>query len=150
MEQFAAGIPGLFVSKVVEQSAGMLASISESTILHPNLGKDIQKLVTGSSQHAESFHLLSKARRLWRDSVCLSALYFISNAIQAALSNAIRGPGNIVTIPSFPDSYESWAVADALGQEPRINMKIRLDAECAAAVTCARFDPSTNASHPRR
>ncbi len=142
LEQFAAGIPGLFVSKAVEQPVGMLASISESTTLHPNLGKDIQKLVTGSSPHAESLHLLSKARRLWRDRVCLRALYFIPNAIQAALSNSIRGPGNIVTVPSFLDSYESWAVADALSQDPRIDMRIRLDAECVAAITYARLDPS--------
>lgn len=148
LEQFAAGIPGFFVSKAVEQPAGMLASISESTTLHQNLGKDIQKLVTGSSQHAESLHLLSKARRLWRDRVCLSALYFIPNAIQAALSNAIRGSGNIVTIPSFLDSYESWAVADALSQDPRIDMKIRLDAECVAAITCARLDPSDQRTPP--
>ncbi len=67
--QFAAGIPGLFVSKAVEQPAGMLASIFESTTLHPNLGKDIKKVVTGSSPRADSFHLLSKAKRLWRDSV---------------------------------------------------------------------------------
>ena len=148
LEQFAAGIPGLFVSKAVEQPAGMLASISESTTLHPNLGKDIQKLVTGSSQHADSFHLLSKARRLWRDRVSLRALYFIPNAIQLALSNAIRGPGNIVAIPPFLDSHESWAVADALSQDPRIDMKIRLDAECVAAITCARLDPSDQHTPP--
>lgn len=148
LEQFAAGIPGLFVSKAVEQPAGMLASISETTTLHPNLGKDIQKLVTGSSLHAESLHLLSEARRLWRDRVCLRALYFIPNAIQAALSNAIRGPGNIVTTPSFLDSYESWAVADALSQDPRIDMKIRLDAECVAAIACARLDPSDRRTPP--
>jgi hypothetical protein len=148
LEQFAAGIPGLFVSKAVEQPAGMLASISESTTLHPNLGKDIQKLVTGSSQHAESLHLLSKARRLWRDRVSLRALYFIPNAIQAAIYNAIRGPDNIVTIPSFLDSYESWAVADALSHDPRIDMKIKIDAECVAATTCARLDPSDQRTPP--
>ena len=148
LEQFAAGLPGLFVSKAVEQPAGMLASILESTTLHPNLGKDIQKLVTGSAPHAESLHLLSKARRLWRDRVCLKALYFIPNAIQVALSHAIRGPGNIVTTPSFLDSYESWAVADALSQDPRIDMKIRLDAECVAAITCARLDPSDQRTPP--
>lgn len=142
LEQFAAGIPGLFVSKAVEQPARMLASISESATLHSNLGRDIQKLVTGSSHHAESLHLLSKARRMWRDRVSLRALYFIPNAIQAALSDAIRGPGNIVTIPAFLDSYESWAVADALSEDPRTDMKIRLDAECVAAITCARLDPS--------
>ena len=142
LEQFAAGVPGLFVSKAVEEPAGMLATISESTTLHPNLGKDIQRLVTGSSQHAESLHLLSKARRLWRDRVCLRALYFIPNTIQAALSNVIRGPGSIIAIPSFLHSYESWAVADALSQDPRIDTKIRLDAECVAAITCARLDPS--------
>lgn len=148
LEQFAAGIPGLFVSKAVEQPAGMLSSISESTTLHPNLGKDIQKLVTGSSQHAESLHLLSKARRLWRDMVSLRALYFNPNTIQAAFFNAIRGPGNIVILPSFLDSYESWAVADALGQDPRIDMKIRFDAECVAAITCARLDPSDQRTPP--
>ena len=148
LEQFAAGIPGLFISKAVEQPASMLASISESTILHPNLGKDIQNLVTGSSQHAESLHLLSKARRLWRDRVSLRALYFIPNAIQAAFTNATRGPGNIVTIPSFLDSYESWAVADDLSQDPKIDMKIRLDAECVAAITCARLDPSDQRTPP--
>lgn len=148
LEQFAAGIPGLFVSGAVEQPVGMLASISESTTLHPNLGKDIQKLITGSSQRAESRHLLSKARQLRRDRVSLRALYFIPNAIQAALSNAIRGPGNIITIPSFLDGYESWAVADALSQDPRIDMKIKLDAECVAAITCARLDPSDRRTHP--
>jgi len=148
LEQFAAGIPGLFVSKAVEQPARMLDSISESATLHSNLGKDIQKLVTGSSQHAESLHLLSKARRMWRDRVSLRALYFIPNAIQAALSNTIRGPGNIVTIPSFLDSYEFWAVADALSQDPGTDMKIRLDAECVAAITCVRLDPSDQRTPP--
>ena len=116
--------------------------------LHPNLGKDIQKLVTGSSQHAESLHLLSKARRLWRDMVSLRALYFIPNTIQVALSNAIRGPGNIVILPSYLDSYESWAVADGLGKDPRIDMKIRFDAEWIAAITCARLDPSDQRTPP--
>ena len=146
LEQFAAGLPGLFVSKAVKQPAGMLASILESTTLHPNLGKDIQKLVTGSAQ--QSPDLLSKARRLWRDRVCLRALYFIPNFIQAALSNAIHGPGNIVTTPSFLDTYESWAVADTLSQDHRIDMKIRLDAECVVAITCARLDPFDQRTPP--
>jgi hypothetical protein len=148
LEQFAAGIPGLFVSKAVEQPEGMLASISESSNLHPDLGKDIQKLVTGSSPYADSLHLLTKASRLWRDRVCLRALYFIPNAIQAALSNAIRGPGGSVAIPPFLDSYESWVVADALSQDPRIDMKTRLDAGCVAAITCARLDPSDDRAPP--
>ena len=120
----------------------MLAHISESSTLRPNLGKDIQELVTGSSPWADSLHLLPKASRLWRDRVCLKALYFIPNAIQAALANAIRGPGTTVAVPPFLNSYESWAVADALRQDPRIDLKIRLDAECVTAVTCARLDPS--------
>jgi hypothetical protein len=107
LEQFAAGILGLFVSKAVEQPAEMLASISESSTLHPDLGKDIQKLVTGSAPRADCRHLLSKASRLWRDKVCLRALYSIPNAIQAALSNSIPGPGGVVTIPPFLNSYKS-------------------------------------------
>jgi hypothetical protein len=91
--------------------------------------KGIQKLVTGSSQDAESLHLLSKVRRLWRDSVSLRALYFIPGAIQAALSKANHGPGNTVTILSFLDSFEPWAVADALTQYPRVDMKTRLNTE---------------------
>jgi hypothetical protein len=136
LEQFAAGIPGLFVSNAVEQPADMLASISEHSTLHPDLGNDIQKLVTGSSPRA-SLHLLPKASRLWRDRVCLRALYFIPNAIQAALSNVIRGPGGFVTTPPFLNSYESCVLADALSQDPGIDMKTRLDAECVAAITCA-------------
>ena len=77
--QFAAGIPGLFVSRAVEQPADMLASISESSTLHSDLGKDFQKLVTGLVPRADSRHLLSKASRLWRDRVCLRALYFHSS-----------------------------------------------------------------------
>jgi len=148
LEQFAAGMPGLFLSKAVEQPAEMLAHISESSTLHPNLGKDIQELVTGSSPWAGSLHLLPKASRLWRDRVCLKALYFIPNAIQAALANAIRGPGTTVAIPPFLNSYESWAVADALRQDPRIDLEIRLDAECVTAVTCARLDPSDGRTPP--
>jgi hypothetical protein len=64
-------------------------------------------------------------------------LYFIPNAIQAALFNAIRGLGDIITLPSFPDSFESWAITNALSQDSRIDMKIKLDAECVAAITCA-------------
>jgi hypothetical protein len=71
------------------------------------------------------------------ESDCLRALYFIPNAIQAALFNAIRGLGDIITLPSFPDSFESWAITNALSQDSRIDMKIKLDAECVAAITCA-------------
>ena len=70
LEQFAAGIPGLFVSKAMEQPAGILASISESTTLHPNLGKDIQKLDTGSSQHAESSSIIESQTTVER--LCFS------------------------------------------------------------------------------
>jgi hypothetical protein len=104
--------------------------------------------VTGSSPRADSLLLLSKASRLWRDSVCLRALYFIPNAIQVALSNAINGPGGLVTIPPFLNSYESWAVAEALSQDPGIDPKTRLDAECVAAITCARLDPSDQRTSP--
>jgi hypothetical protein len=61
LEKFAGGRPGLFFSKPVEQPADMLAHIFESSTLHPNLGKDIQELVTGSSPWADSLHLLPKA-----------------------------------------------------------------------------------------
>ena len=109
------------------------ASVYGSSTLHPDLGKDLQKLVTGSSP---CLYLLSKASRRWRDKVCLRALYFIPNAIQTALS-IIRGPGGLVTIPPFLNSYESCVIADALSQDPGIDMKARLDAECVAAITCA-------------
>ena len=120
-------------------------SIYGSSTLHPDLGKNIQKLVRGSSP---PLNLLPKASRQWWDRVCLRALYFIPNAIQAALSNVIRGPGGLVTIPSFFNSYEPCLVADALSQDPGVDMKTRLDAECVAAITCARLDPSDQRTPP--
>ena len=103
--------------------------------------------MTGSLPRASSRHLLTKANRLWRDRFCLRALYFIPNAVQAALANAIRGPGGLVTIPPFLNSYESWPVAKALSQDHGIDLKTRLDAECVAAITCARLNPSNQRTH---
>ena len=100
----------------------MLASIYGSSTLHPDLGNDIQKLVTDSSP---PLNLLPKASRQWRDKVW-----------------------GLVTIPSFLNSYESCIVADALSQDPGIDMKTRLDAECEAAITCARLDPSDQRTPP--
>lgn len=101
MEQFAAEIPGLFVSMAVEQPAGMLASISESTTLIQT-SEDIQKLV----------HRL------------------------------------IATCYTLFDSYESWAVADALRQDPGINMKIKLDADALRPSSAHDWTPLINARPP--
>jgi hypothetical protein len=132
LEQFAAGIPGLFVSKAVEQPADMQA--------WERYPKTRDRLIATSQSTTKS--------QSWRDRVCLRALYFIPNAIQAALSNVIRGPGSLVTIPPFLNSYESCVVANALSQDPGIDMKTRLDAECVAATTCARLDPSDQRTPP--
>ena len=125
MEQFAAEIPGLFVSKAVEQTAGMLASISESTTLIQTSEKTYRNLSTGSSQHAESLHLLSKARRLWRDKVSLKRGHY-----------------------TLFDSYESWAVADALRQDPGIDTKIKLDADALRPSSAHDWTPLINARPP--
>ena len=44
LEQFAAGIPSLFLSKAVEQPVDMPASVYGSSTLYPDLGEDIQNL----------------------------------------------------------------------------------------------------------
>lgn len=100
--------------------------------------------MTGSSP---CLNLLSKASRQWRDKVCLRALYFIPNAVQAAFS-IIRGLGGLVTIPSFLNSYESCVVADALSQDPGIDMKARLDAECVAPSPALDWTHLINAHPP--
>ncbi|KAI0301073.1 hypothetical protein B0F90DRAFT_1817351 [Multifurca ochricompacta] len=96
LEQFTVGIPGLFLSKAVEQPEERLACISESSTPHPNLGNDLQKL----------------------DTVFHSKRYTIGSC------QCISGSELIVPLPSFRDSYESWAIAESLRQDPGLDSKI--------------------------
>ncbi|KAI0267084.1 hypothetical protein BC834DRAFT_1040890 [Gloeopeniophorella convolvens] len=140
LEQFAAGIPGLFRSQVVTRPKEMLAQITQHSILHPNLGTDIKKLVSRSS--AAAAYALSPASRIQRDQACLRALHFIPGTIRGALESAFRGPNSTFTIPPFLYGIESWRVAEELRQDTSVELKIRVAAECVAAMNAACLDPA--------